>query len=249
MERHLEKLRKEEVETVRSRFSPGKRVLEIGGGSGYQASVLASWGCNVVSIDLLNRPVPQTRFYPVLDYDGVNFPFANESFDIIFSSNVLEHIQPLPPIFTEMRRVLKAEGVALHLVPSSAWRLWTNISHYIYLLKRLSGRRHFIPGVATAPSTTETLKRNNLVYLLKRMLIAGPHGEYPTALSELYYFSKRRWQKVFDENGFETKHIIGNNLFYTGYGLLPGIPLKTRHTMARFMGSACHIYVTQKSVR
>ncbi|MBA3442758.1 MAG: class I SAM-dependent methyltransferase, partial [Pyrinomonadaceae bacterium] len=176
MEGHLEKLRKKEIETVRFFFSPCKRVLEIGGGSGYQAGLIAFWGCDVVSIDLPDRPVPQARFYPVLDYDGINIPFANESFDIIFSSNVLEHIQLLPPICAEMRRVLKAEGLAIHLVPSSAWRLWTNLSHYIYLLKRFLGIPHFIPGVANAPSATETVKMNDLSYLLKRMLIAGPHG-------------------------------------------------------------------------
>lgn len=199
-----------------------------------------------MSIDLPDRPVPQTRFYPVLDYDGINIPFANESFDIIFSSNVLEHIQLLPPICAEMRRVLKAEGLAIHLVPSSAWRLWTNLSHYIYLLKRFLRIPHFIPGMANAPSATETVKMNDLSYLLKRMLIAGPHGEYPNALAELYYFSKGRWKTVFHENGFEIKHVTGNDLFYTGYGLFPNIPLGTRHTMARFMGSACYVYVTQK---
>ncbi|MGH7963425.1 MAG: class I SAM-dependent methyltransferase, partial [Candidatus Binatia bacterium] len=104
MEGHLERLRRHEIDTVRHWFQPGMRVLELGGGSGFQASILASRGCEVLSIDLPERPIPRQIYYPVQAYDGHTIPAADASFDVVFSSNVLEHIWPLPPILRETRR-------------------------------------------------------------------------------------------------------------------------------------------------
>jgi ubiquinone/menaquinone biosynthesis C-methylase UbiE len=243
MEEHLENLRRAELQTVKSWFKPNIQVLELGGGSGYQASLIASWGCEVVSIDLPNRSTPSTQYYSVQDYDGANIPFNNESFDIIFSSNVLEHIQNLPPIFTEMHRVLKPDGIAIHVLPNPAWRFWTSLSHYGYLLKYLLGKQNSISGAKDTPILAKTLHKYGAVQTINRVLFAGPHGEYPNAFSEMYFFSRRRWLNLFKINGFDIDQVMDNRIFYTGYGLFPSTPLKIRCFMAPFLGSACSIYI------
>lgn len=50
-------------------------------------------------------------------YDGRTLPFANASFDSIFSSEVFEHIFNLPEILDELCRVLKPGGHMLVTVP------------------------------------------------------------------------------------------------------------------------------------
>ena len=50
-------------------------------------------------------------------YDGKSLPFADESFDSIFSSEVFEHIFNLPRILDELYRVLKPNGYMLLTVP------------------------------------------------------------------------------------------------------------------------------------
>lgn len=249
MEGHLERLRKAEIEAVRGWLKPGLRVLDVGGGSGYQASIMAALGCDVSSIDIADRPSPRTPYYPVQDYDGRNIPFADASFDLVFSSNVLEHIQPLPPILGETRRVLKVDGLAVHVVPSSVWRFWTSITHYGYLLKRLAimARRRRVPtaGINGLP-LDEAIRRRGLAQALQRTLLpTQPHGEYPNALAELYYFSRRRWLRVLEGNGFSVVQVTGNGLFYTGYELFPDLPLQVRRRAARVLGSACHIFVLE----
>jgi SAM-dependent methyltransferase len=249
MEGHSERLRRAEVEQVKSWFMPGMRVLEIGGGSGYQASILASWGCDVVSIDLPNRDAPEVSYYSVQDYDGVTLPFVSDRFDIIFSSNVLEHIQPLPPMFAEMHRVLKPEGLAIHILPSPAWRLWTSLSYYPHVFKRLTrifhGQQQPKEGVASTPRETNSSSHPGslISHVIRQALLIQPHGEYPNALSELYYFSKSRWLRVFRENGFDIEQVTNNQLFYTGYMLFPEIKMETRRTIAHFLGSACQVYI------
>ncbi|MEC3877991.1 class I SAM-dependent methyltransferase [Parapedobacter sp. 10938] len=50
-------------------------------------------------------------------YDGNTLPFADESFDSIFSSEVFEHVFNLPQILDELHRVLKPGGKMLITVP------------------------------------------------------------------------------------------------------------------------------------
>ena len=54
-------------------------------------------------------------------------PFDAGSFDVVYTSNVLEHIPmaALPGLHREVRRVLQPGGTALHVTPSHTWRAWT----------------------------------------------------------------------------------------------------------------------------
>jgi ubiquinone/menaquinone biosynthesis C-methylase UbiE len=244
---HLENLRQAEIDLVKPYFPPGAHVLEIGGGTGYQASVLHAWGYRVSSIDVAGRPSPPTLYHPMQDYDGRHIPFQDASFDVIFSSNVLEHVHDLPGLLAEMRRVLKPGGLAVHIVPSTSWRFWTSLTHYAYLVKRILFRDVAIPGAANLPSVSERVSRRGWGYMLSRVLFPGPHGEYSSALSELYYFGQARWRRVFQQNGFEMVRAMDNGLFYTGYGLFPGLSLATRRKLARLLGPAGNIFVVRVS--
>jgi SAM-dependent methyltransferase len=51
----------------------------------------------------------------LISYDGKSLPFADESFDVICSNAVLEHVSDLPTLAREMRRVTKEGGIGYHL--------------------------------------------------------------------------------------------------------------------------------------
>ena len=238
---HLERLRHAEIEPLRRYFAPGARVLELGGGNGYQASVLHSWGCRVTSIDVDPSGPAAATYYSVQRYDGATIPFAARSFDVVFSSNVLEHVPPprLPALGEEMRRVLAESGRAIHLLPSSAWRSWTWLSRYGHLLGLAAGWREAPRGPnEPAPSRPRGIGRR-----IGRALVPPPHGEYPSAVSELYYYSRRRWSRVFRQVGFEVLAATGAGVFYTEYNLCPPLSISARRRLARVLGSACHVFV------
>src|SRR5882762_7121706 len=110
---HLEHIREIEWDIVRSVLPPRARVLEIGGGSGFQASLMAREGFDVVSLD--TYPHSNTvRYFDVLPYDGIHFPFESEAFDVVYSSNALEYVENLENLFFEMKRVLRPAGLMLH---------------------------------------------------------------------------------------------------------------------------------------
>lgn len=51
----------------------------------------------------------------LVTYDGKCLPFAGESFDIVYSNAVLEHVADLRTLSREMHRVTKKNGVCYHL--------------------------------------------------------------------------------------------------------------------------------------
>jgi 2-polyprenyl-3-methyl-5-hydroxy-6-metoxy-1,4-benzoquinol methylase len=133
---HLENIRKFELEAVIDLFPEGAKVLEIGAGSGWQAAVLQSKGFDVSAIDLGDSTYKELQSFPVADYDGKRIPFEDSVFDVVFSSNVLEHIPHVREFQAEIHRVLKPQGGrAVHLLPSSSWRFWSSVTH---VLRRLT---------------------------------------------------------------------------------------------------------------
>jgi SAM-dependent methyltransferase len=247
----LEELRLLELNAVRDWFTPDIRVLEIGGGSGFQAKVMNSWGCEVISIDLDNRTSIESPYYDVQSYNGTQIPVEEHSFDLIFSSNVLEHVKDLTTLFSEMLRVLKPQGVAIHVLPTPAWRFWTSLTHYGNLLKLMGN----VQANGSSTNASEVTPDNHAVQgakcgwvqKLSGKMFAGPHGEYPNAASELYYFSKGRWLKTFSDNGFIVQQVLSTNLYYSGYLLCPNLSMETRQAMSRWLGAACRVYIMTKA--
>jgi SAM-dependent methyltransferase len=240
---HLEKIRSAELETLIEVFQRDKpKVLEIGGGNGWQARVLETWGCDVVSIDLPDRPIQSKQYFHVQDYDGVIFPLADEEFDVVFSSNVLEHVQDLPGILREIRRVLKPRGCAIHILPTPTWRFFTSLAHYAFLASVVLSRFKENVGDINLPNAGRIIQAKGRMYFLKRIFFAGPHGEYPSAFSELYFFSNRRWSTIFRSGGFTIVDSTSTGIFYTGYALFPGINIATRQRLSKYLGSSCRTY-------
>lgn len=246
---HLEDLRRFEIESLKPWIKSGSHVLEIGGGNGFQASIIASWSCTVVSIDIPNRALRDNQYHPVLDYDGRRLPFDDSHADVVFSSNVLEHVKDLDALFREIHRVIKPDGLAIHVLPSATWRLWTSLSHYAFLMKHVAGRSGSPASPANGEpevgSMRELVREHGLSYVARRTLFSGPHGEYPNALSELYFFSRRSWRRLFEREGFEMVSEGGGRLFYTGYSIIPQMPMGVRRKMSRALGSSMHVFVTR----
>ena len=235
-----EAIRAAEIASVAPWLPAGTRVLEIGGGPGYQASILASWGCQVRSIDVAPWPGPE-RYFPVDLYDGRHIPFPDAAFDVVYSSNALEHIPAVEEFLTEARRVLAPEGRAVHLLPTPAWRFWTSAAHYVDAVVSLP---ELAAGALLGGGRRTPARRG----LLRRLLSPPPHGEYPSALSELRYFSRRRWTRVFGATGFTVEEIRPGGLFYfSGCDFMPSLPVAARRVLSRVLGSACHVFVLRRA--
>ena len=80
------------LKKYRNIFLQSSSILEIGAGSGWQARELASRGYDVQAIDIAASTYSAENVFPIQQYNGEHLPFADASFDIIFSSNVLDRL-------------------------------------------------------------------------------------------------------------------------------------------------------------
>lgn len=165
----------------------------------------------------------------------------------MYSSNVLEHVEQLDSILLESRRVLIPGGLAVHILPSPSWRAWTSCAHYLAIMRSVTTRRKMSVEGGDERSAPQPLHAPSLGRLIRQNLFPSPHGVYPNALSELYYFSKSRWRRLLQRSGFEPIDIRTNGLFYTGYGLCPALSITSRRRLALVLGSACNIFVLKKT--
>ena len=241
-------IREYEYRKIVERFLPGIRILEIGGGTGYQAKRLTEDGYIVASIDIPNSNYADQLEFPVQPYDGRNIPFPDDSFDVVFSSNVLEHVLDLSYLQAEMKRVLKAGGCCVHLMPTGAWRFWTNVAHYTELLQRLCALApRLLPKGFSKNALLDAMSVLGLMAsTAKHYAIVPRHGESGNALSEIIIFSARHWRQHFRSQLFTIDEATAVGLFYTGHMVLgTRLSLRSRQKMSKWLGSACVIYVVR----
>jgi ubiquinone/menaquinone biosynthesis C-methylase UbiE len=122
----------------------GRRVLEIGVGLGADHARFAQAGAELTGIDLTERAIAHARRRLALlglssslqVGDAERLPFADNTFDLVYSWGVLHHTPDTPRAFAEVARVLRPGGVArimiYHKYSMIGYMLWTR-----YALLRL----------------------------------------------------------------------------------------------------------------
>lgn len=130
------------VEQVLGRRSPSN-ILDLGCGAGdsvdYFRSLApdSSWtGIDIdMSPEVAKRERTEAEF---VTFDGVNIPFPDATFDLVYSNQVLEHVRHPEQLLAQVTRVLTDDGLFVgstsQLEPYHSFSLW---NYTIYGFKRL----------------------------------------------------------------------------------------------------------------
>lgn len=113
---------------VKERFTDlnGLKVLDLGCGYGYYTNHFDSIGAETVGIDgsikmieIAQSKYPNCKFQV---YDITKkLPFENDTFDMIFSNQVLMDIDDVESVFRECRRILKPSGLFYYSIVHPAF--------------------------------------------------------------------------------------------------------------------------------
>lgn len=112
-------------------FIRDKRVLDLGCGSGYGCAAMAEHAQSVEGVDVSAEAVAhanQSFSAANLRYSSFDpeqpLPFADGSFDVVTSFQVIEHVEDLEMYVTEARRLLRPGGLFIVITPDRAYRLF-----------------------------------------------------------------------------------------------------------------------------
>jgi SAM-dependent methyltransferase len=108
----------------------GGKVLDYGCGMGQIVSLmrqagLDAYGCEAFYAggDVRNKVPAEMLGVSVLEIVDGRIPFADQTFDLVLSNQVIEHVEDLDSVLHEIVRVLKPNGIVLSVFPHlETWR-------------------------------------------------------------------------------------------------------------------------------
>ena len=182
-ERAIEQIElfKSEVNKTNKMDLKGKKLLEIGAGVG----TFLITARNEYDIDAFGIEPSEDEFSPfnevscallvehklpkdiVIRGNAESLPFNDETFDLVYSTNVLEHVKDPKKVLEESVRVLKSGGFLQFVIPSyfSFWE-----GHYGVFWPCITNRflaKIYAKLIGQNPAYIDTLQLINPVYLRK----------------------------------------------------------------------------------
>lgn len=165
-------------------FSPGRRVLDAGCGSGRTLDELARFGSvKGVELNPLGLAAARRRGHRVEQAAVETLPFGEDSFDLVTCLDVIEHTDDDAVALRELRRVTRPGGHLVLSVPAHP-RLWSRHDEVNGHRRRYS-RRTLRAAAEAAGWQVERVTGFNVVYLAPAALLRIGRRDREAGDSEL----------------------------------------------------------------
>ena len=103
----------------------GKAFLDAGCGTGLFSAAAAQRGAQVISLDVGEKLLAEVALKCKSDRvvgDLAALPFGDAAFDVVLSTEVVEHLRRPEQGVKELCRVVKPGGILLITTPNRVWR-------------------------------------------------------------------------------------------------------------------------------
>jgi SAM-dependent methyltransferase len=225
-----------------ARVATDRDVLDLGCNTGYGTVRIASVARRVVGADVSARAIDVARARPEggpvtwVVVDGGPLPFEDDSFDLVTSFQVIEHLEDPVPWLREIARVLRAGGSAILTTPNAAIRLDAGMTPWNRFhvrefraaeLDRLLGQVFAsvrVRGLFGTPTLTETeLRRVRRARRLARIGgYARPALEFAPLRTVVDGLRRRRRRRRRRDDAMQTRdreRFTTDDLFYADHDL------------------------------
>ncbi len=163
----------------------GKRILDLGCGSGYGSYRIAHHAEKVQAVDVSADAVSYARHrypHPNLTFSQISpqapLPFDDESFDVVLSFQVIEHVTDEDAYLLQAHRVLKPGGTLVVITPDRQHRL-------------LPGQQPWNRWHIREYSQTQLNLRIARHFSIKRSLRMG--APWPVSSTEIRRYRRTKW--------------------------------------------------------
>ena len=219
------------------------RALELGAGNGFQATLLSKYVSRLISTelnpDILKNKNTESIEYRICNAEEAIKIFDKKEFDLIFSSNLLEHVFDSHKTLSNIRELLKDDGITIHIMPNPFWKLCHMLFYIpnrcLIVLERILNNK---PIRANKMSKARTAQKS----LMHSLLTLKPHGVSDGNIKEFFAFTKSRWIREFEKANLELIRIIKGPV-HSGYGF--GLDF-LRNIMENIGFSSEYIYIAIK---
>jgi len=129
------------IEPLLPRRTGALTALDLGCGTGTHSAALAERGFSVSAIDFDLRLLQAVRSHGIMSGpgevpprwtcgDASRLPFADGSFDLVFSNSLLEHVPRWRDVLEEAARVLRPRGVFVMYTTNRTCPLQQEVNHF-----------------------------------------------------------------------------------------------------------------------
>jgi SAM-dependent methyltransferase len=193
---------------LRTGFTPddlaGRVVLDVGCGMGRYADVAARWGATVVGVDLslavdsAQRNLGDSPRVHIAQADVLRLPFAEATFDYVFSIGVLHHTPDTRAAFERLPRLLKPGGrIAVWVYSTARWPVSDLLRRWTWRMPRRL--LHTLSHVAVPKYYVDRLP---VVGVASRMLLPvslHPRAEWRVLDTFDWYSPRYQWKHTYQE--------------------------------------------------
>lgn len=183
----------------------GKKVLDIGCGTGLLLPFLLRKKCEVFGIDIFAPESVDKGFsaYHRLDLqEKAHIPYPDEDFDVVILADFIEHIRTPRSVLSEVKRVLKSDGLVIISTGNVAlwlYRILLLFGNFPYARRGILDETHAHLYTLT---TFSQLMRQSGFKILKRKVTPIPfdlilHNRLGRILTYLYYAFAKLWKRLF----------------------------------------------------
>jgi len=213
------RLRKKDIDIAFKEYPPSffDKGLEIGAGDGFQSQFIKRYVKHLICTEYYKERLREIKHidgieYKIADANYLSDHFNEKEYNLIYSSNVLEHLSKIENVLDSMRRILKDDGIMIHIMPNRLWKILHIAMWYLRYPKKIKKK-------LSRKKTTNKKKRQTLINNPKKVLnndiiksklnkfFPKPHGIEQNNYREFLAFGQRAWKSVFQNAGFEILQI------------------------------------------